>query len=105
MWVYVLGLLVAGIAGALAFSNDILTWVLLLAAVLSGLLFLDSDDATHYGLRYLVLAAVAGALGAVPAVGGYLTGFFSGVAAFIAPAALTVLAVYFYKKYIAGMMM
>jgi hypothetical protein len=105
MWVYVLGVLVAGIAGALAFSNDILAWVLIVVAVLSGLFFLDSDDATHYGLRYLVLVAVAGALGAVPAVGGFITGFFTGVAGFIAPAALTLLAVYFYKKYIAGMMM
>ena len=104
-WVFVLGFLVAGIAGALGFANDILTWVLLLLAVLSGLFFLDPDDFANFGLVFLVLSAVAGALGGVPMVGPYLTGFFAGVASFFAPAALTLFAVYAYRKYIAGMMM
>ncbi len=104
-WIFVLGFLVAGVVGALGFANDIVAWILLAAAVLSGLFFLDSDDLVNFGIVFLVLSAVAGALGGVPAVGAYLTGFFSGIAGFFAPAVLTLFAVWLYKRYIAGMMM
>jgi hypothetical protein len=104
-WVFVLGFLIAGIVGVVpALQIDIVMWVLLLAAVLSGLLFLDPDDLVNFGIVFLVLSAVAGALGSVPAVGEYITGFFTGVAGFFAPAVLTLFAVWLYRRYIAGMM-
>src|SRR5512136_692840 len=77
-WVFVIGALVAAVAGAIGFQNNILTWVLILAGVLVGLLWRNTEDLTGFGVRYLLLFAVAKALDAVPAVGPYLTGFFTG---------------------------
>ncbi len=103
-WVFVIGALVSAIAGAIGFKNEILTWILILAGVLVGLLWRDTEDLMGFGIRYLLLAAVAGALGAVPALGGYLTGFFGGFVTFLGPVALATLFMYFWKKYFGSMM-
>jgi hypothetical protein len=103
-WVYLIGVIAAGVLAAVAIQNDIVSWVLLLVAILSGIFFLDSDDVVNFGIRFLLLAAVAGAFGAVPAVGGYLSAFFGGVVGFLAPVGLTLLVVYFWKKYFSNMM-
>ena len=103
-WVYLIGALVAAVAGALSFKNDILSWVLILAGVLVGLFFMDTEDLTNFGVRYLLLGAVAGVLGSVPAVGTYLSGFFGGVFSFFGPVALATLFMWLWKK-ISGMMM
>ena len=39
-WVYVIGLLVAGVVGAVGFKNDIVNWILILVGILSGIFFL-----------------------------------------------------------------
>jgi len=98
-WLYLIGLLVAAVAGMFSFSASWLSLILLLMGVAAAILFLDSSDVVHSGIRFLVLATVAGALNSVPAVGPYFTGFFSGVVAFLAPVVLTLLVVYFVKKY------
>lgn len=98
-WVFVIGALVSAIAGAFGFKNEILTWVLILAGVVVGVLWRNTDDLMGFGIRYLLLAAVAGALSAVPAIGTYLTGFFGGFVTFLGPVALATLVMYFIKKY------
>ena len=103
-WIYLGGVIVAGLAGAFpsvvpASFSQILQWLLVLAGVLSGIFFLDSMDVVNFGIRYLLLAAVAGALGGVPAVGGFLSGFFGGVFGFLGPVGLTMLFMYFWNKY------
>jgi len=103
-WVFVVGALVAGVAGAIGFANNVLTWLLILAGVLVGLFWRDTDDLKGFGIRYLVLAAVAGSLSAVPALGGILTGFFQGFVGFLGPVALATLFMYFWRKYFSGMM-
>jgi uncharacterized membrane protein len=103
-WVFIVGALVAAVAGAFKFQNQILTWLLILAGVLVGLLWRDTEDLMGFGIRYLLLAAVAAALDAVPAVGPYLTGFFQGFVGFLGPVALATLVMYFWKKYFASMM-
>ncbi len=75
-WLFVIGALVSAVAGAIGFQNEILIWILILVGVVVGLLWRNTDDLMGFGIRYLLLAAVATALGAVPAVGGYITGFF-----------------------------
>src|SRR5512146_48051 len=89
-WVYIIGLIVAGLVGLLGASvgavQPYLGWLLLLAAILSGIFFLDSGDVTHYGIRVLVLFAVQKAFDMIPAVGPYLSGFFGGVFGFVAAA-------------------
>ena len=97
-WLYVAGTVVAGVAGALAFQNDILTWVLILVGVLVGIFHFDVENFKEFGIVYLVLLAAAGAFGAFIAVGGYLTGFFMGLAGFLGPIALTLLVRLFIKR-------
>ncbi len=98
-WLYLLGILVAGIVGLLGFSATWLTIILVLVGILVAIIFVDSDDIVNIGIRYLVLAAVHGVLDAIPAVGPYLTGFFGGVLAFMGPVVLTALVIYFIRKY------
>lgn len=108
MWVFLIGLIVAGLAGAFAsFVTPVqpyLGWLLLLAGILSGIFFLDSGDVVNFAIRFLLLGAVWKALDAVPAVGPYFSGFFGGVFGFLMPVGLTLLVVYFWKKYFASMM-
>ncbi len=103
-WVFVVGAIVAGLAGAFSFQNQILTWILILAGVLVGLLWRNTDDLTGFGIRYLLLFAVAKALDAVPAVGPILSGFFTGFVGFLGPVALATLVMYFVRKYFMSMM-
>jgi hypothetical protein len=98
-WLYLIGLLIAAIAGLFSFQNTWVSLILVLMGILAAIFFLDSDDVVNFGIRFLVLAAVAGALISIPAVGPALTGMFTAVVAFLAPVALTLLVVYFVKKY------
>jgi hypothetical protein len=109
-WVFIVGALVAALLGALmaagvvAATPPFVTWLLILAGVLVGLFWRDTDDLKGFGIRYLLLAAVASSLGALPAIGTILTGFFQGFVFFLGPVALATLFMYFWKKYFAGMM-
>ena len=98
-WLYLIGLLIAAVAGLFSFANTWVSLILVILGILAAVLFLDSDDVVNFGIRFLVLAAVAGALDSIPAVGPYITGFFHGVVAFLAPVALTLLVIHFVKKY------
>lgn len=106
-WVYLIGLIVAGLVAAFKFTvaDPYLGWLLLLAAILSGVFFLDSADVVNFGIRVLLFFAVLKGFDLIPApVGGYLTSFFTGVWGFLAPAGLTLLIVYFWKKHFGDMM-
>ncbi|HUI87665.1 MAG TPA: hypothetical protein VLX61_02955 [Anaerolineales bacterium] len=107
-WVYLIGVVVAGLVGAFAsFAAPVqpyLNWLLLLAGILAGVFFLDSGDVVNFGIRFLLLGATAKALDAVPAVGPYFSGFFGGVFSFLTPVGLTLLFMYFWKKYFGSMM-
>jgi hypothetical protein len=98
-WLYLIGLLVAVVAGLFSLSYSWLSLILLIMGILAAILFLDSNDVVNFGIRFLVLAAVAGALNSLPFVGPALTGMFTAVVLFLAPVALTLLVVYFVKKY------
>lgn len=102
-WVYVIGVLVAGVAGAIGFQNNILSWVLLLAGLLVGFLYFDSADVQNFGLRYLILYAVAIAsatfLASTGMVAGYVTGFLTGFFNFLGPVVLAQIVMYFWNKY------
>jgi hypothetical protein len=108
MWVYLIGVILAGLVGAFASvaapAQPYLTWLLLLAGILSGIFFLDSEDVVNFAIRFLLLVAVQKGLEAVPAVGTYFSGFFGGVVTFLIPVGLTLLVVYFWKKYFGSMM-
>ncbi|MFH1185671.1 MAG: hypothetical protein V1755_11645 [Chloroflexota bacterium] len=101
MWVYAVGMVVAGLAGGLGFSNNILNLVLLLAAVLVGLFYFDPDEVGQFGLRVLVLYFAKEGLGLVPGVGGFITGFFGGWVFFLFPVVLAMALRFFWSRRIA----
>jgi len=98
-WFYLLGMLVAVVAGLFSYSATWLSLVVLLLAILAGIFYVESDNLVNGGIRYLVFVVVQGAFGAIPAVGSYLSTIFGAVAAFLAPVFLTALVVYFVKKF------
>jgi uncharacterized membrane protein len=103
-WVYVIGLVVAGVIGAIGFKNDIVGWILIVVGILSGIFFLNAGDIVNFAIRFLLLGAVWKALDSVPVAGAYISGFFGGVFAFLTPVGLTLLVKYFWEKYFSTMM-
>ncbi len=98
-WLYLIGMLIAIVVALIGFSNTWLSLLLVLMGILAAIFFLDSSDVVNFGIRYLLLAAVYGVLGEVPGIGSYLSTIFGAVVAFLGPVALTLLVVYFIKKY------
>jgi hypothetical protein len=98
-WLYLIGLFIAAIAGLFSFQNMWVALILVIMGILAAIFFLDSEDLVNLGIRFLVLFAVKDALNGISAVGPYITGFFNGVYAFLAPVLLTLLVVHFIKKY------
>ena len=100
-WFYLLGMLVA-VLSALFYQATWLSLVVLLLAVLAGIFYMETDNLVNGGIRFLVLYAVQGAFGSIPAVGPYLSTIFGGVVAFLAPMFLTTFVVYFVSKFFMG---
>jgi hypothetical protein len=98
------------LAGAFNFTafDPYLDWMLLLAGLLAGFLYFDSADVMNFGLRYLIVLAVAAAssgfLGDTGMVGGYVSGFLNGFAAFLGPVVLAQIIVHFSRKYFGSTM-
>ena len=104
-WVYAIGLVVAGLAGAFAANlggaGTIVWYLLILAAVLVGLFYFDYEDVGQFGLRVLVLIGVQTGLGMVPAIGPFLNGFFNGWVMFLMPVVLAMVVSWVWNKRIA----
>ncbi len=101
-WVYVAGVVVAGVAGmgVLPFlSTPIVGWLLLLVGLVAGFFYFDSADVMNFGLRYLILGAVAAASASFLGIGGFVSGFLNGFYAFLGPVVLAQIVMYFAKKY------
>jgi hypothetical protein len=79
--------------------------VLIVIGVLVGIFFFDSDDVQNFGLRYLIILALAAAAPFAAVVfgsldiGGYIHGFLAGFASFLGPIVFTLAVRYFWKKY------
>lgn len=103
-WLYLIGGLGAAFTGGFSFYNETLDWVLLVVAVLVGLFYINSDDLTNFGVRYILLGTVAGMLGNVPSVGLFFTNFFLGFFNFLGPVALAALVMWFWRKQLANLL-
>lgn len=101
-WFYLVGMLVAVLAGLFSYQATWLSLVLLLLGVLAAVFYFDSDDVVNFGIRFLVLYAVKDVFAGVPAVGSYLSAIFGAAAAFLGPVVMTTLVVWFVKKYFMG---
>lgn len=99
-WVFILGGVVAGLANTFGFQNEFLISALMLVGVLVGIFYFDSDDVINIGLRYLIFIAVVSSVGGFYKIGSYLNGFLTGFSYYLGPIVLTLLIVYFVKKYI-----
>ena len=73
---------------------------LMLVGILMGIFYFDSDDVINIGLRYLIFIAVASSIGGFYKIGSYLSGFLVGFSYYLGPIVLTLLIVYFVKKYL-----
>ncbi len=99
-WVFILGGVVAGLANTFGFQNEFLISALMLVGVLVGIFYFDSDDVINIGLRYLIFIAVASSVGGFYKIGSYLNSFLTGFSYYLGPIVLTLVVVYFVKKYI-----
>ena len=97
-WSYIVGLGVAIVAALVDFSPDWLALVLATLGILAGLFEADTDKVVDYGVRFLTLVVVAGALNAYPVVGSYITTIAGAMLAFFGPIILTVLLAFNYKQ-------
>ena len=99
-WVFILGGVVAGLANTFAFQNEFLISALMLVGILVGIFYFDSDDVINIGLRYLIFIAVASSVGGFYKIGPYLNSFLTGFSYYLGPIVLTLIIVYFVKKYL-----
>lgn len=105
-WVYALGTVVAALAGGLHFSNPILTYLLVLVAVLVGLFYFDAEELGQFGLRVVILSVAQKGLGMLPApAGAFFDGFFGGWVFFLLPVVLAMAVMFFWKKRLAPLFM
>ncbi len=99
-WLFLLGGVIAGLANTFAFQNEFLISALMLVGILVGIFYFDSEDVINIGLRYLIFIAVASSVGGFYKIGSYINGFLTGFSYYLGPIVLTLLIVYFVKKYI-----
>jgi len=95
-WIYVISGLVAGVAGVLNFYNPYLRWGLTTIGFLVGLFFMDTEDFTNLGMRFLMLSA-EGFVDFIFPFGGILGRFFSGFKIFLGPVVVANLILWFWK--------
>jgi len=99
-WLFIIGGLIAGVTNALAFQPDYLIWILMIVGIIVGLFYFESDDLINIGLRYVIFGAVANAVGGFYKIGSYLGAFFLGFFYYLGPVVLTVVVMYFVRKYL-----
>ncbi|MBI5944889.1 MAG: hypothetical protein HY864_11020 [Chloroflexi bacterium] len=107
-WLFILGGLTAGVLNALI-VNEVITVddqysyivsALMVVGILVGIFYFDSDDLINIGLRFMIFGAAANSINGLYKIGVYLAPFFMGFAYYLGPIVLTLVVVYFVKKYI-----
>jgi hypothetical protein len=95
-WVFILGVVIAIIAG-LAYqamdttSAGYITIVLVVLGLIVGFLNINDKEITNFLIAVIALVAVGAAnLNGIPIIGGYLGNMVLNIEAFVAPAALVV---------------
>ena len=99
-WFFILGGIAAGLTNTFGFQNEFLISGLMLVGILVGIFYFDSNDVINIGLRYLIFIAVASSVGGFYKIGPYLNSFLTGFSYYLGPIVLTLLVVYFVKKYL-----
>jgi hypothetical protein len=68
--------------------------------IIVGIFYFNSDDVINIGLRFMIFGAAANTIGGFYKLGDYLAPFFLGFSYYLGPIVLTLVVVYFVKKYI-----
>ena len=92
-WAFIIGIVIAIIAGFMGRLNPAMTTILVVLGLIVGLLNVTEREATTFLVAAIALGASSLAvdpLGAIPTVGGILVAVISNIATFIAPAAVVV---------------
>ena len=97
-WAYLVGLVIAIVTGLIGYYGTWLNITLIVLAVVTGLFFMDTNELTNYGVRYLTLFTVVAALNAIPFVGPYVTAVAQAMLGFFGPIILTVLLVFNFNQ-------
>jgi len=107
-WLFILGGLIAGVLNALI-VNEVITadnqytfivTALMTVGIFVGIFYFNSDDLINIGLRFMIFGAAANSINGFYKIGPYLAPFFLGFAYYLGPIVLTLIVVYFVKKYI-----
>ncbi len=99
-WLFILGGVAAGLGNMFAVQSEFLISGLICVGILVGIFYFDSDDVINIGLRYLIFFAVAHTVEPLYKIGVFLVGFLVGFAYYLGPIVLTLIVVYFVKKYL-----
>ena len=100
-WAYLVGLILAIVTVLVGYSANWLSILILVLAIVTGIFYMDTKELTNYGVRYLVLVVVAGALDQFPFVGPYVTDVANAMVGFFGPIILTVLLVFNFNQAVA----
>ncbi len=88
---FIVGLIIAVLAGAFLGIGPITLWILVLLGILVGLLNVPGGEATGFLVAAIALLVVgSSSLGALPGVGDLISGALQGIVVFVAPAAIIV---------------
>jgi len=97
-WAFIIGLVIAVLAGLVTVPAYLSTWVLVILGLIVGFLNIGDKETTSFLIAAIALLVVGGAgLGAIPTVGGYLESVLTFVVVFVAPAAVVVAVKQFYN--------
>jgi len=88
-WAFIVGLVIAVIAGVLLPAGWVV-WVLALLGVVVGLLNIAEEEVERFLLAAIAFLLSATALGVIPFIGGLFTNVLAYVAAFVAGATVVV---------------
>ena len=100
-WAYLVGLVLAIVTALIGYSASWLVLVLMILAIVTGVLYMDTGELTNYGVRFLVLFAVAAAFDAFPFVGPYVTTIAYAMVEYFGYIILTVLLVFNFNQAVA----
>jgi hypothetical protein len=99
-WLFLLGAIAAGVVQITLYQPEWLISTLMILGIILGVFYFDSADVVNIGLRYLIFGTVVGAIERLSYVGGHVTQFLLGVRFYLGPIVLTVVVMYFVKRYI-----
>ena len=88
-WAFIVGLVIAGVAG-LFLQAAWVVWVLALLGIVVGLLNISAEEAQRFLLAAIAFLLSATALSTIPLIGGVIDNILAYVAAFVAGATVVV---------------